>query len=47
MIAIMEHQMCVPSLFGLEGLISDELKRLDMKDVRAENGRVLFFRFGP
>ncbi len=42
MIAIMEHQMCVPSLFGLEGLISDELKRLDMKDVRAENGRVLF-----
>ena len=38
----MEHQLCVPSLFGLEGLISDELKRLDMKNVRAENGRVLF-----
>ena len=42
MITNMNHQMCVPSLFGLEGLISDELKRLDMKDVRAENGRVLF-----
>ncbi len=38
----MELQMCVPSLFGIEGLISDELKRLDMKNVRAENGRVLF-----
>lgn len=38
----MDLLMCVPSLFGLEGLVSDELKRLDMKDVRAENGRVLF-----
>ncbi|WP_073076253.1 THUMP domain-containing class I SAM-dependent RNA methyltransferase [Sporobacter termitidis] len=38
----MEFQMCVPSLFGLEGLVADELKRLNMKDVRAENGRVLF-----
>ena len=38
----MDFLMCVPSLFGLEGLISDELKRMDMKDVRAENGRVLF-----
>lgn len=38
----MEFQMCVPSLFGLEGLVADELKRLQMKDVRAENGRVLF-----
>lgn len=38
----MNLQMCVPSLFGLEGLVSDELKRLNMKDVRAENGRVLF-----
>ena len=34
--------MCVPALFGVEGLISDELKRLDMQNVRAENGRVLF-----
>ena len=38
----MDHELCVPSLFGLEGLISDELKRLNMKNVRAENGRVLF-----
>jgi putative N6-adenine-specific DNA methylase len=38
----MDFLMCVPSLFGLEGLVSDELKRLDMKEVRAENGRVLF-----
>lgn len=38
----MEYLMCVPSLFGLEGLVADELKRLDLKDVRAENGRVLF-----
>ena len=35
-------KMCVPCLFGLEGLVADELKRLDMSDVRAENGRVLF-----
>lgn len=38
----MEFEMCVPCLFGLEGLAADELKRLDMKNVRAENGRVLF-----
>ncbi|NLA87093.1 MAG: class I SAM-dependent RNA methyltransferase [Clostridiales bacterium] len=38
----MDYSMCIPSLFGLEGLVSDELKRLDMRDVRAENGRVLF-----
>lgn len=38
----MEFNMSVPCLFGLEGLASDELKRLDMKNVHAENGRVLF-----
>ena len=38
----MEFKLCVPCLFGLEGLAADELKRLDMTDVRAENGRVLF-----
>ena len=37
-----EFNMCVPCLFGLEGLCADELKRLDIEDVRAENGRVLF-----
>ena len=31
-----------PCLFGLEGILADELKRLDISDVRAENGRVLF-----
>ena len=33
---------CVPCLFGLEGLIADELKRLDLEGVHAENGRVYF-----
>ena len=31
----------VPTLFGLEGLCADELRRLGLADVRAENGRVL------
>ena len=38
----MKLTMCVPCLFGLEGLCADELKRLDFDGVRAENGRVLF-----
>jgi len=38
----MELKFSVPCLFGLEGLCADELRRLDMKDVHAENGRVLF-----
>ncbi|NCB62186.1 MAG: class I SAM-dependent RNA methyltransferase [Clostridia bacterium] len=38
----MEHlQLAVPTLFGLEGLAADELRRLGLADVRAENGRVL------
>ena len=32
----------VPCLFGLEGLAANELRRLDLNGVRAENGRVLF-----
>ena len=32
----------VPCLFGLEGLAADELRRLELDNVRAENGRVLF-----
>lgn len=32
--------LTVPCLFGLESLVADEMKRLDLKDVRAENGRV-------
>ena len=38
----MEFTLCVPCLFGLEGLCADELKRLGMEGVRAENGRVMF-----
>lgn len=33
-------RFAVPTLFGLEGLCADEMRRLDMKDVQAENGRV-------
>ena len=38
----MDHRFCVPCLFGLEGLAADELRRLNMKNVSAENGRVYF-----
>lgn len=33
---------CAPCLFGIEGVLGDELKRMDARDVRVENGRVLF-----
>ena len=33
---------CVPCLFGLEGLVADELRRMNMQEVRAEDGRVFF-----
>ena len=32
--------LTVPCLLGLEALVSDELKRLGLANVRAENGRV-------
>ena len=35
-------KFAVPCLFGLEGIAADELKRLDIPEVHAENGRVLF-----
>ena len=38
----MEYTLCVPCLFGLEGLVADELRRMKMKNVAAENGRVYF-----
>ena len=38
----MKYKMCVPCLLGLEGPIADELKRLNIPDVAAENGRVYF-----
>ena len=38
----MDFTLCVPCLLGLEAPIADELKRMDLSDVRAENGRVYF-----
>ena len=35
-------QMIVPCLFGLEGIAGDELRRLNMENVRVEDRRVLF-----
>lgn len=38
----MEHlQYAAPTLFGLEGLCADEMRRLGLDRVQAENGRVL------
>ncbi|MDD4715214.1 MAG: class I SAM-dependent RNA methyltransferase [Oscillospiraceae bacterium] len=38
----MKVKMIAPCLFGLEGIVADELRRLHMDHVAAENGRVLF-----
>ncbi len=38
----MNHKLCVPCLLGLEGPIAEELRRMDMDGVSAENGRVYF-----
>lgn len=35
-----ELELLMPTLFGLEGLCADELRRLGLEGVRAENGRV-------
>ena len=35
-------QMIAPCLFGLEGIAGDELRRLNMENVRVEDRRVLF-----
>ena len=37
-----DFEFSVPCLFGLEGIAGDELRRLNMENVRVENGRVLF-----
>lgn len=34
-------QFAIPTLFGLEGVCADEVRRLEFPEVRAENGRVL------
>ncbi len=35
-------KFAAPCLFGIESVVADELRRMDIKDVTAENGRVLF-----
>lgn len=35
-------ELCASCLFGLEGLVGDELKRMGCENVRVENGRALF-----
>ncbi len=35
-------EYCAPCLFGIEGILGDELRRLGAENVRPENGRVLF-----
>ncbi len=38
-----EHlQFAAPCLFGVEGILGDELRRMGAADVRPQNGRVLF-----
>ncbi len=34
--------LCAPCLFGLAGLVADELRRMGCENVRSETGRVLF-----
>ena len=38
----MNIKMVAPCIFGLEGLVSDELKEMGAENVLAENGRVFF-----
>jgi putative N6-adenine-specific DNA methylase len=38
----MELTICAPCHFGLEGIVADEMRRLELRNVRAENGRVRF-----
>ena len=39
----MEHfTFAVPCLFGLEGLVGDELRRMNLQSVRVEDRRVFF-----
>lgn len=37
-----EYKLIAPCVFGIEGILADEFKRLGYNDVLAENGRVLF-----
>ena len=35
-------RFCAPCLFGAEGILADELRRMGAEEVTPENGRVLF-----
>ncbi len=37
-----KYTFCAPTIFGLEGVVRDELKHLGMENVSGEEGRVLF-----
>ncbi|MBQ3093567.1 MAG: class I SAM-dependent RNA methyltransferase [Clostridia bacterium] len=37
-----QWQFCAPCLFGIEGILADELKRMGAWNVQPQNGRVLF-----
>lgn len=37
-----DFQLVCPCLFGLEGPLADELKRMDAQNVQSQNGRVIF-----
>ena len=39
---IMNYQFVAPTLFGLEGLAGDELRRMGMENVKVEDRRVFF-----
>ena len=41
MFSIEKLEFAIPTLFGLEGICADEVRRLDLPEVKAENGRVL------
>jgi len=38
----MNLTICAPCHFGLEGIVADEMRRLGLQNVRADNGRVRF-----
>lgn len=38
----MKMNFTAPCIFGLESLVSDELKKMGAENVAAENGRVFF-----
>ncbi len=38
----MKLNFVAPCLFGIEGILADELRRMGVENVKAENGRVLF-----